>query len=143
MAETELHRDLMIELIETLKIWFADEQNICVSGNMLVFYEKGDKRRHVAPDVFVTRGVDKHERGNYLMWEEGHGLDVVIELTSKTTVKEDIKKRDLYLNKLAVKEYYLFDPDEDYLKPSFQAYRRVGMSSGRSSPWAAATRARC
>jgi Uma2 family endonuclease len=125
MAETDLHRDLMLELIETLKLWFADDPNTYVSGNLLVFYEKGNKRRHVSPDVFVVSGAHKHLRGNYLAWEEGD-IDFVIELTSKTTMREDInKKRDIYLNKLGVKEYFLFDPREEYLKPSFQAFRRI------------------
>ncbi len=127
MAETDLHRELMVELIETLKLWFADSLSTYVSGNLLVFYEKGNKRRHIAPDVFVVPGVGNHIRDNYLLWEEGRGLDAVIELTSKTTMREDlVKKRDLYLQKLGVKEYFLFDPKEDYLKPSFQAFRRVG-----------------
>ena len=127
MAETELHRDLMLELIETLKFWFAADPTACVSGNLLVFYEKGNKRRHVAPDVFVVRDSHRHLRGNYLAWEEGRGLDAVIELTSKTTMRDDLdKKRDIYLKKLGVKEYFLFDPKEEYLKPSFQAFRRVG-----------------
>jgi Uma2 family endonuclease len=94
---------------------------------MLVFYEPGDKRRHLAPDVFVVTRSHKHERGNFVIWEEGRSLDVVIEVTSKTTMREDLcKKSTLYLTKLGVKEYYLFDPKEEYLKPSFQAFRRIG-----------------
>lgn len=127
MAETDLHRDLMNELIETLKLWFAADPSVYVSGNLLVFYEKGNKRIHVSPDVFVVPGVGNHRRENYLLWEEGHGLDLVIELTSRTTMTEDIEdKYNLYVSKLAVKEYFLFDPKEDYLRPSFQGYRKVG-----------------
>ncbi|HEY2910008.1 MAG TPA: Uma2 family endonuclease [Gemmataceae bacterium] len=127
MAETDVHRNLMVELIETLQIWFANSESTYVSGNMLVFYEPGDKRRHLAPDVFVVTKSHKHERGNFVIWEEGRSLDVVIEVTSKTTMREDLgKKSTLYLTKLGVKEYYLFDPKEEYLKPSFQAFRRVG-----------------
>ena len=127
MAETDTHRDLMLALIATLKWWFRDDQSVYVSGNLLVFYEKGNKRIHVAPDVFVVPGVGSHTRDNYLLWEEGRGLDVVIELTSKTTMIEDIEEKyNLYVEKLAVKEYFLFDPKQEYLKPSFQGYRRVG-----------------
>jgi hypothetical protein len=82
---------------------------------------------HVSPDVFVVRGVGNHRRDNYLLWEEGRGaLDLVIELTSKTTKKEDVEEKyNLYLNKLGVKEYFLFDPREEYLEPSFQGFRRA------------------
>lgn len=125
MAETDIHRDLMVALIETLKWWYTDEPDIYVSGNLLVFYEKGDKRIHVSPDVFVVRGVPKGQRPNYLLWEE-RPLDVMIELTSKTTMIEDIEEKyNLYVGKLGVKEYFLFDPEQEYLKPSFQGYRRA------------------
>jgi len=125
MAETDLHRDLMIALIETLRWWFRDRPKVYVSGNLLVHYQKGNKRVHVSPDVFVVPGIGNHRRENYLMWEEGRGLDMVIELTSKTTMMEDIEEKyNLYVDKLGVKEYYLFDPKEEYLKPSFQGYRR-------------------
>lgn len=126
MAETDIHRDLMLDLIETLKWWYSDAPSVYVSGNLLVYYEKGNKRIHVAPDVFVVPGVGNHQRENYLLWEEGRGLDVVVELTSKTTMLEDIEtKYNLYVEKLHVKEYFLFDPKEEYLQPSFQGYRKV------------------
>lgn len=125
MAETDLHRKLMAALIETLDHHFAADPEVYVSGNLLVFYEKGDKRVHVAPDVFVVRGVPKGLRPNYLLWEE-RPLDLVIELTSKTTMMEDIEdKYNLYVDKLGVKEYFLFDPEEEYLDPSFQGYRKA------------------
>ena len=125
MAETDLHRDLMLALIETLKWWFRDRPKVYVSGNLLVHYEKGNRRVHVAPDVFVVPGIGNHRRENYLLWEEGRGLDCVVELTSKTTMLEDIEEKyNLYVEKLGVKEYFLFDPKQEYLKPSFQGYRR-------------------
>jgi Uma2 family endonuclease len=125
MAETDLHRDLMLDLIETLKWWFRDEPTTYVSGNLLVFYDRGNKRIHVSPDVFVVPGVGMRQRENYLTWEEGRGLDVVIELTSRTTMIEDTEtKYNLYLEPLGTKEYFLFDPRAEYLTPSFQGYRR-------------------
>ena len=125
MAETDLHRKLMAAVIDTLEHHFAADPGVYVSGNLLVFYEKGDKRVHVSPDVFVVRGVAKGLRPNYLLWKE-RPLDLVIELTSKTTMTEDIEEKyNLYVEKLGVKEYFLFDPEEDYLNPSFQGCRKV------------------
>jgi Uma2 family endonuclease len=124
--DSDLHRDLMAALIDALDRWLAADPDVYVSGNLLIFYEKGDKRRHVAPDVFVVFGVPKGLRPNYLLWQEKKTPDVVIELTSKTTKSEDQKtKRSLYEGKLKVQEYFLFDPFEDYLSPSFQGFRRV------------------
>ena len=126
MAETDWHRDLMVELIETLKMHYAGDPAVYVSGNLLVYYVRGDKRKHLAPDVFMVRGVPKHNRKYYLVWEEAKAPDVVIELTSKTTRKEDVEKKfNLYQDVLRVPEYFLFDPFEEYLKPSQQGWRLV------------------
>src|SRR6266498_4121500 len=124
MAETDTHRDLMTILIEILKAFYQAQPRVYVSGNLLIFYEAGNKRRHVSPDVFVVKGVPKGDRLNYLVWEEGKGPDIVIELTSSSTRREDVKKKfDLYQNTLKVKEYFLFDPLGDYLDPPLRGYR--------------------
>ena len=125
MAETDVHRRDMVDLIATLKDYFAADPRVYVSGNLMLFYEEGNKRKHIAPDVFVVRGVPKLPlRKYYLLWEEGQGPDLVIELTSKTTRREDRdKKWVLYRDRLRVPEYFLFDPFEEYLKPSLQGYR--------------------
>src|SRR3954452_1245811 len=73
MAETDWHRDLMNTLIQTLATFFLAAPRVYVSGNLLLFYERGNKRRHISPDVFVVKGVAKEKRPNYLIWEEGKG----------------------------------------------------------------------
>jgi Uma2 family endonuclease len=124
MAETDWHRDLMLALIESLKVWFARSRRVYVSGNLLLFYERGNRRRHISPDVFVVKGVAKHDRPNYLLWEESKGPDFVIELTSSSTRHEDVvRKFAFYQDVLRVKEYFLFDPLGDYLDPPLRGYR--------------------
>jgi hypothetical protein len=81
----------------------------------------------VAPDVFVVKGVAKHIRDNYLVWQEGKGPDIAIEFTSKTTQEEDLESKfAIYEQKLRVPEYFLFDPKCEYLDPPFQGYRLRG-----------------
>jgi Uma2 family endonuclease len=124
MAETDWHRNLMFALIETLKVFYAAKRRVYVSGNLLLFYEPGNKRKHISPDVFVVKGVRKHDRSNYLLWQEPRGSDLVIELTSSTMRHEDLNRKfKLYRDVLKVKEYFLFDPTEDYLDPPQQGYR--------------------
>jgi Uma2 family endonuclease len=124
MAETDLHRILMVALIQTLGAYFANDPQVYVSGNLLVFYERGNRRRHLAPDVFVVRGVPKRVRDNYLIWQEGHSLDLVIELTSRSTREEDLDdKFGLYRDVLQVRECFLFDPRAEYLTPPLQGFR--------------------
>jgi Uma2 family endonuclease len=127
VAETPIHRDNLLWSVHILRTWFQNEPMVYVSGNMFVYYVRGDNRRHVAPDVFVTRGIPKDRvpvRGRYLVWEEGKGPDAVIEITSRSTRREDlVDKFQLYQNVLKVREYFLFDPEAEYLAPPLQGYR--------------------
>src|SRR5258707_3465865 len=81
MAETDQHRDVMIDTIGSLKARYARQRRVYVSGNLLLYYVPGNKRKHCSPDVFVVFGVDKRRRDYYLLWEEGKGPDVAIEIT--------------------------------------------------------------
>jgi Uma2 family endonuclease len=123
MAETDWHRDLMVLLIDMLRAFFHG-QRVYVSGNLLVFYKQGNRRRHISPDVFVVRGVENHPRDNYLLWEERRGPQVAIEITSSSTRNEDrTTKRALYQDTLKVREYFLFDPYAEWLDPPLQGFR--------------------
>lgn len=125
MAETDIHYLLMTALRQTLDYFFADEPTIYVSGYLLMYYVRGNNRKHVAPDVFVVKGVEKKKRYYFKTWEERKTPNVVIKITSKNTGMEDIDtKFVLYRNTLKVKEYFLFGPFGDYLKPErLRGYR--------------------
>src|SRR5262249_25262943 len=133
MAETELHRDDMVDTIQTLQDFFADRPRVYVSGNLLLYYEEGNRRKHVSPDVLVALGVPREPlRDYYLVWQEGKAPDFVVEITSKSTKREDQdKKFALYRDVLKVPEYFLFDPRAEYLKPSLQGYR---LAAGEYAP---------
>lgn len=125
MAETATHCRNFVALIDVLNHHFADDPEVYVWGNLFVYYERGNKRKHVTPDLFFVRGVTKDKSRDYfLCWEEGRTPDFVIELTSKSTRKEDFgKKKLLYQNILKVHEYFLFDPHGEYLDPPLQGFR--------------------
>jgi len=124
MAETDIHRNLMIDTIRRLENHFKERDDVYVSGNLLLYYEKGNQYKSVAPDVFVVCGVEKKRRRTYFLWEEGKGPDFVLELASENTYRRDLgDKKDLYASVIKVKEYFLFDPDGRYLQPSLMGYR--------------------
>ena len=123
MAETDVHRDLITELIETLKVWFQPEAEVYVSGNIMFYYEKGRPQKCVSPDVLVVRGVSKELRRTYKLWEEGQVPEVIFEISSRKTWGDDsYLKLQLYA-RLGVKEYYLFDPEYDYLPEPLLAFQ--------------------
>lgn len=120
-AESDLHRDIMLYLVRLLQRFFAG-QMVYVSGNLLIYYEQGNRYKSVAPDCFVVRDIDPHLRKTYKIWEEGKAPEVVFEVTSHSTQDDDLgKKMGLYAQ-LGVQEYYLYDPTADYLQPSLRAF---------------------
>jgi Uma2 family endonuclease len=126
LAETPLHRDVLFLCIDILRRWFAANSNVYVSGNMMLYYERGNPRRWVSPDVQVTLGIPREpERRVYKTWVEGKMADLVIEATSRSTQREDEQfKFELY-RWLGVSEYFLFDPESDYLDPPVVGYRLI------------------
>ena len=130
MAETTLHRKVMADLIEALDRRYAGAPDVWVGGNLFLCYRKGDPSAALAPDVLLAKGVAKWDRPNYLLWEETPP-SLVVEVTSRTTRREDRgKKRDVY-ERIGVEEYVLFDPYGDWLRPRLQGFRLDG---GRFQP---------
>jgi Uma2 family endonuclease len=124
MAETDKHRTNMVNLIATIDDHFAADPEMYVSSNMFVYYVEGERNKHLSPDVFVVRGVPRRLRDYYMIWREGKTLDLAIEITSRSTRGEDLEdKFRIYRDEMRVYEYFLFDPNLEFLKPSLQGYR--------------------
>ncbi len=123
MAEADRHRKLMMDFILILEDNFEDQDDVYVSGNLLMYYEEGNPRKSISPDVFVVFGVEKKLRRTYRTWDEPNTPDFVLEVASPSTFKEDMgRKKDLYATVLGVKEYYIYDP-LGQIVPSFIGFR--------------------
>ena len=123
-AESDFQLNELIYAREGLRIYYRDRRrrdDVYVAGNLLIYYEQGNPRASVAPDVFVVIGVANHDRKSYRLWDEGaKAPDFVLEITSHSTREEDQgHKRELY-RRLGVKEYWQYDPTGDYLEPVLQ-----------------------
>lgn len=123
MAETDIHRRLLTTLVFTLETHFQNQPDVYASGNLLVYYVEGNPAKCFAPDVFVVRGVPKGERQIYKLWEEGVAPQIIIELTSRKTWKEDLQTKWRLYEELGVQEYFIFDPEYDYLDDPLVGYK--------------------
>lgn len=124
MAETDIHRDWMMCIIERLQRFFTG-QRVYVSGNLLIYYLQGNPKRCVAPDVFVVKDCDPRRRRIFKIWEENRVPNFVLETTSASTQREDLEtKMDLF-SRLGVGEYFLYDPLGEWLSPALIGYRLV------------------
>ena len=66
VAETDIHIDCLLSTREVLRQYFRTKDPLVyVAGNLFVYYERGNPKRRVAPDVFVVRGVPAGPRRVY------------------------------------------------------------------------------
>lgn len=126
MAESDFQRQYLSYAVEVLRIYFQNHADVYVSGNLFIYYEQGNPKAVVAPDVFVIFGVARRDRFSYKLWqEENKAPDFVLEITSKSTLSEDQGvKRGVYAF-LGVREYFQYDPTGDYLEPQLKGLRLV------------------
>ena len=126
MAETGRHVRLLLDMIETIDWHFRDAPDVHVCGNMFLYYEEGNPRKVISPDVFMVRGVSKKDLRTYKTWEQQPYLDFVLELASPSTYTKDFnEKKTIYEKILRVKEYYIYDPYGE-IHPYFIGFRLVG-----------------
>lgn len=124
MAETELHAQLMIDLRFALQRRFRAVPDVYVGINMLMYWVEGDPYKSKAPDVFFVRGAPKEPpRRTWQVWKEGKAPDVVFEVSSRKTWREDLYDKWQLYARLGVREYFLFDPEYDYLPEPLMAWR--------------------
>ena len=120
LAENDWQLEAILSAVDILRAHFEDRPDVYVSGDLLVYYEEGNPRKAVAPDVFVVFGAPKHNRMIYKLWEEPKAPDFVLEVASRNTWREDLgPKRSIYAA-LGVTEYWLFDPKDEYFDPPLQ-----------------------
>ena len=126
MAETERHRDALIDALQTLTEHFKNIPHICVSGNMMMYYEEGNPRKSMSPDVFVTFGVVRKQRRIYRIWEEGSPPDFVLEFSSGNTYRKDLREKKTLYAEIGIREYFLYDAERRYLPSPLMGFRLVG-----------------
>jgi len=125
MGETDYHTLAIMLLREVLEDFFAQagRADVHVASTMVMYYQQGVPSSRRDPDVLVTLGVGNHQRRSFRVWEEGKVPDVLFEIASESTWREDVgAKRQLY-EQLGIREYFLFDPEGLYLNPPLQGFR--------------------
>jgi hypothetical protein len=130
MGDTDFHNTAMSELWWTLAQHFR-QVDVYVTSNLIYYYKEGDPKSRRDPDILVAKGVGKHRRRSYRIWEEKVVPCTLFEIASKRSWRVDIGRRRHLYTDLGVKEYFVFDPEGCFLKPVLQGFRTV---RGRSVP---------
>lgn len=122
MAESDHQRIPLTYGVESLDVHFKSDPNIYVSGNLLIYPERGNPYESVAPDLFVVFGIEDRKRDSYKLWEEKVPAFVLEILSPSTATKDQGSKQGMY-NFWGVKEYFMYDPKMAHLEPPLKGLR--------------------
>ena len=125
MAENDWQLRAILDSVSALLTHFRDRPDVYVSGDLFIYYEEGNPRARVAPDVFVVFGVPNHKRPIYKLWEEGAVPAFVMEVASVSTWREDDGRKAKLYERLGVQEYWQYDPTGEYLGLKLKGRRLV------------------
>ena len=120
LAENDWQLRTIFGAFGALDVRYSGRRDVYVSSDLLIYYEEGTPRKSVAPDVFVVFGAANHKRNVYKLWEEPKAPDFVLEVASKNTWREDLGRKRVLYAELGVREYWLFDPKDEYFDPPLQ-----------------------
>src|SRR6266568_5018645 len=111
MGEAAQHADLVHYLMEVLRYLFRGQ--VCALHENLNFYTTLNAKQHpYAPDLAVLKGVPWHARRSWKVMQTGHAPEVVFEILSEETWKDDLTKKPVSYAQMGVKEYVAYDPNE-------------------------------
>ena len=114
MAASLKHARWMMAGFRVLEHWFRGPLDVFVGIDLLVYYAHGDNGQSVAPDVFVSFGVEQRDLPCYKVWEEGKPPDVVWEFGSQSTAENDAGEKKGKYRRMGVREYWLVDLDGEH-----------------------------
>ena len=125
MAASDYHRRLLIWTLQALEAHFAQNPEVYISGDIMMYYREGDPRKAISPDVLVCFGINPKLRRTYRIWEEGKAPDFVMEFSSKSTYDKDLgEKMDVYAS-LGIQDYFLYDAEGLYLPSPLMGFTLV------------------
>lgn len=113
--ESDWHRLAINLLVESITLRWPGRTDFYAGGNMFIHFsaEHVRNRDFRGPDVFLVKDVDGTRPRNYwAIWEEeGRYPDLIVELMSSTTHREDLgRKKDVYEKVFHTHEYFCYDP---------------------------------
>ncbi len=125
MAASDYHRRLLMWTLQALEEHFAQNPEVYISGDIMMYYREGDPRKSISPDVLVCFGINPKLRRTYRIWEEGKAPDFVMEFSSKSTYDKDLgEKMDVYAS-LGIQDYFLYDAEGLYLPSPLMGFTLV------------------
>ena len=112
MAEGHLQYRWITTIQGNLEYLFRDDPAVYVAADNLVYPVEGNPAVCQAPDVYVAFGVEKVERGSFIVHQEGGVFpQVVFEVWSPSNNTPEMVRKLLFYDQHGAEEYYEYNPN--------------------------------
>ena len=128
------HGDAVRRASTALDHHFRERSDVIVGMELRVYYERGNNKVWLQPDVQVVFGAERGNRGSYRVWEEGKAPDFVLEVASPSTAEHDAEYKARECAQIGVREYWRLDPLGTSISNPLEGYVTSGGSYGRVQP---------
>ena len=128
------HGDAVRRAATALDHHFRERSDVIVGMELRVYYERGNNKVWLRPDVQVVFGGERGNRGSYRVWEEGKAPDFVLEVASPSTAEHDAEYKARECAQIGVREYWRLDPLGTSISNPLEGYVTSGGSYGRVQP---------
>ena len=94
-----------------------------VLTDVAFYYEEGDNKALLAPDLSVTLDHEFTGPKTYKTWVEGRLPDFILEVVSPSSVTNDKKLKKGTYERLGIQEYFVYNPDAERPSVAVHGYR--------------------
>src|SRR5437764_4666928 len=111
MGESPAHARLVHYLMEVLE-WYFREQVCAIHENCNFYLTLDSEESPIAPDIAVIKGVEPLDGRSWSIPKMGAVPQVVFEIGSKETWKDDREDKPTKYALMGVQEYFAYDPNQ-------------------------------
>ena len=132
IAQSVEHGNAVQQATTALRHYFRERADVLVAMELLVYYQRGNRKAQLQPDLQVVFGVEySADRGSYRIWEEGKAPDFVLEVASPSTAEHDAEHKAREYSRIGVREYWRLDPAGTLMETPLEGYE---INAGQSQP---------
>ncbi|MXY67991.1 MAG: Uma2 family endonuclease [Acidobacteriia bacterium] len=127
IAQSVWHGDAVRLATAALHHKFRDHDDVLVAMELVVYYQFGNNRAWLQPDVLVAFGMGRGgNRRTFKVWEEGKAPDFVLEVASPSTAENDARHKAREYARIGVREYWRLDPKGTMMGRPLEGYPSKG-----------------
>ena len=121
-APSVWHGDAVRLAATALANHFRERSDVLVAMELRLYYQRGNNKVWLRPDVQVVFGVSRGNRTSYRIWEEGKAPDFVLEVASPSTADRDAREKAREYARIGVREYWRLDPLGTLMRTPLEGY---------------------